>query len=304
MRTARGDRWHLISRDEDTSGSDQDNQNEDEEARIVMSELERCEPCIALGIANHRLHIQHDAIKLALDGRLYTAPLTSGHVDILESANGPGIWAIDTAKSASHECNVSLHTLDHGSLLPLPDNCNLLGSFIPINSFDLVYARGLVAAGMATTEHISSLISSLRDGGYLELVEIETTLHEHDQVVQSATSQWVERLNSLQGHTNIQAILTSASENTKRSIRVVSSSDTELPLGEWPSNPTQRHIGQLLKSSFLSFFNNVSAPIALKYFGWDQSDIALNQYQVRSEWDTTPPRKFFFNMRIIIVQVA
>ena len=133
----------------------------------------------------NRLDFQHYLLKHAFEAN-YLAPIVKPS-NILDVACGTGRWMLEMAKTfpVANIIGVDLIPPTAGSIVNFPSTCKFIvrnvidGLPFPDQSFDFVHQRMLIlslALPYWPTE-IQELIRVTRQGGWVELVEVDLELH-------------------------------------------------------------------------------------------------------------------------------
>ncbi|KAF4997656.1 hypothetical protein FGRMN_3688 [Fusarium graminum] len=144
-----------------------------------------------VSVENERLAGQHQGIKLGMGRRLCMAPLdlTRPNLRIFDGGTSDGYWLDDLKKELSHPETCELFGGDvTGERFPdnPPEGVKLFvqsstGPFPDdwIQSFDLVHQR-LTLAGLGNQSRhcVDQLMSLVKPGGWVQLVELDDSSHE------------------------------------------------------------------------------------------------------------------------------
>ncbi|KAI5458956.1 S-adenosyl-L-methionine-dependent methyltransferase [Mariannaea sp. PMI_226] len=201
------------------------------------------------------MDIIHHMWTLALDGRLYLAPISSDVKRVIDVGCGTGVWAIDFADEFPG-CEVIGTDISpiQPSWIPANlkfeiDDCTQEWTYEP-GSFDYVHIRYLVGTIPDWTALFKQAYKSLKPGGYLESFEASPTIESDDGTVkpESAMGQW-------------DKIFIDGTKATGRSFTVVADGlqrqameaagfvdinewDYKCPLSPWPKDAKLKDMGQ------------------------------------------------------------
>ncbi|HEU5383360.1 MAG TPA: methyltransferase domain-containing protein [Ktedonobacteraceae bacterium] len=203
---------------------------------------------------DERLKFQHHALHHAF-GNHYLAPLSPDTRTILDVGSGTGIWVMDMAQQFpdAHILGVDI-TL---TSLPqsLPKTCLfaqadiLQGLPFPSCQFDFTHQRLLVGAIPAPRwpEVVRELVRVTRPQGWIELLEVGTTVHHAGPATERLLA-WVRETSQAQGIE--MAIVTQLGNFLKHAgCQAVEEQDIPVPLGAWAGRS-----GEMLKLDAIRVF--------------------------------------------------
>ncbi|KAK2808344.1 hypothetical protein FQN50_004729 [Emmonsiellopsis sp. PD_5] len=126
-------------------------------------------------VANEQQDLAHHMYLITLDGQLHLAPLANPQ-EILDVGTGTGIWSIDMADEYP---NARVTGIDLSPIQPtfIPPNCVFeidditLPWTYPHDHFDFIHIREMFGSIPDWDLFFKNCLSSLKPGGYLEIVE-------------------------------------------------------------------------------------------------------------------------------------
>ncbi|OAQ62674.1 methyltransferase - protein [Pochonia chlamydosporia 170] len=156
---------------------------------------------------NERLQINHHVVKLAMGGSLLLAPfdVTRPNLKILDSGTSDGYWLTEFRKTLTRPETCTMNGFDitderfpdpppKGIALRVQD---VMGPFPDswLDTFDVVHQRFVLAATATKgREAVLGLCNLVKPGGWIQLVEMQSTVGEDDG---PAVHQFVELINEL-----------------------------------------------------------------------------------------------------------
>jgi SAM-dependent methyltransferase len=145
-----------------------------------------------------RLDLLHHIFLLALDGKLYDAPITPPPQRVLDIGTGTGIWSIDFGDE-NPGCEVVGTDLSPIQPTWVPPNVKFYVDdaedewiYGASERFDLVHIRGMGGSIKDWDRLISQSYTHLNPGGWLEYQEPEAWIQSDDDTMERARSlmQW------------------------------------------------------------------------------------------------------------------
>ncbi|KAK0615105.1 S-adenosyl-L-methionine-dependent methyltransferase [Bombardia bombarda] len=204
---------------------------------------------------NESLDINHHACTLALDGKLFLAPLKKDIQNVLDIGTGTGIWAIDFADEFPQTIVVGT---DLSPIQPswVPPNlkfeiedCSQTWTFSE-DYFDYVHMRWLVGS-LADWEALAqNAFTCLKPGGWFEWYEMSAVIESDDDTVtdKTALSQWGKIF--IDGGKKIGRSFTLVQDDTQRKVMEkagfvdIQYQDVKMPIGSWPADRKNKEMGQ------------------------------------------------------------
>lgn len=203
---------------------------------------------------DERLRFQHYALHHAF-GNHYLAPISPDARAMLDVGSGTGIWAMDMAQQFPHAhilgVDIALSSLPH----TLPNTCLfaqadiLQGLPFPSCQFDFTHQRLLVGAIPAPRwpEIVRELVRVTRPQGWIELLEVGTTVHNAGAATARLLA-WVHETSLARGIDMV--MVTQLGELLKQAgCQAVETQDIPVPLGSWAGRS-----GEMLKLDAIRVF--------------------------------------------------
>ncbi|KAK0611686.1 S-adenosyl-L-methionine-dependent methyltransferase [Immersiella caudata] len=204
---------------------------------------------------NESLDINHHACTLALDGKLFLAPLEKDKVkNALDLGTGTGIWAIDFAVEFP---DATVLGTDLSPIQPsfIPpnlkfeiDDYNQEWTF-PQNHFDYVHTRWLLGTPTDWNVFLKRAFDSIKPGGWLETYEMSAIIESDDDTVtdQTALGQWGKIF--IDGGKKAGRSFTIVQDNTQRKAMEaagfvdIQEHNIKMPIGGWAADPKLKEVG-------------------------------------------------------------
>ncbi|KAG9286989.1 hypothetical protein G9A89_001227, partial [Geosiphon pyriformis] len=246
----------------------------------------------------NRLKLQHEVTKLAWAGN-FLAPvreILERGGQVLDVGCGPGAWTLDTA---SHYPSSNFFGFDLSpKVFPttnLPKNvqfqqANILEGlyWVDSNKFDLVHQRFLVLAFTPKQweKVINELIRVTKQGGWIELTEVNVGLARCGPVTRKFCHAWEESVRK-QG---IEPYISNHLENflqSTNSVENIQFRERDIPLGSW-GGP----IGHLGKQNIRILWEDLRAIITSRLDITDEEfddllEVVENEYEIYKTVDRT-----------------
>ncbi|SPO04373.1 related to methyltransferase [Cephalotrichum gorgonifer] len=205
---------------------------------------------------NEAMDMYHHLFTLALDGKLFLAPLDAKNIHkVVDIGTGTGSWAIDFADDHP---NVEVIGTDispiQSTWVPTNlkfemDDCTLDWTFSP-NSLDYVHMRLLVGSIKDWEALFREAYKALTPGGWLESHECNAVYECDDDSVQetSALGQWG-KLFAEFGRSIGRSFTVLPDGIQRKAMEAagfveISEADFKTPIGSWPKDPQLKEIGQ------------------------------------------------------------
>ncbi|HEU5378007.1 MAG TPA: methyltransferase domain-containing protein [Ktedonobacteraceae bacterium] len=203
---------------------------------------------------DERLKFQHHALHHAF-GNHYLAPLSPETRTILDVGSGTGIWAMDMAQQFPHAHIISVDITFSSLPQILPQTCLfaqadiLQGLPFPSGQFDFTHQRLLVGAIPAPRwpEVVRELVRVTRPQGWIELLEVGTTVHNAGAATARLLA-WVRETSQAQGIE--MAMVTQLGNMLQHAgCQAIETQDIPVPLGAWAGRS-----GEMLKLDAIRVF--------------------------------------------------
>jgi ubiquinone/menaquinone biosynthesis C-methylase UbiE len=203
---------------------------------------------------DQRLQFQHYALYHAF-GNHYLAPLSHETKTILDVGTGTGIWPIDMAQQFPHAQIIGVDLALTSLPRLLPSTCLfsyadiLQGLPFPDQQFDYTHQRLLVLAIPAPRwpEVIQELVRVTRSHGWIELLEVGTTVHNAGPATERLQS-WLRESCQVLG-IELTMVKRLSDLLKQAGCQAVEAQDIPVPLGSWAGRS-----GEMLKLDALRAF--------------------------------------------------
>ncbi|KAK3694508.1 S-adenosyl-L-methionine-dependent methyltransferase [Podospora appendiculata] len=205
---------------------------------------------------NESLDIHHHACTLALDGKLYLAPLVKSDIKhALDIGTGTGIWAIDFADEFP---GAEVIGTDISPIQPswLPPNlrfeiedCTLDWTF-GSGRCDYIHMRWLLGSIVDWNELFQRAFDTLKPGGWFESYEMSAIIESDDGTVhdETALAQWG-KIFIEGGRKNGRSFTILQDETQTTAMQQAGFVDIQeknfkMPIGAWPLDPKKKEMGR------------------------------------------------------------
>ncbi|KAL8366749.1 hypothetical protein RB595_010555 [Gaeumannomyces hyphopodioides] len=240
---------------------------------------------------NEALDIAHHMMCLALDNRLFLAPVDNPQ-KVLDVGTGTGIWAIDFADE--HPSAEVIGT-DLSPIQPswVPPNCkfeldNAENEWTYAdNSFDYIHVRGLLGCIKDWEKFYRNVLRTLKPGGWFEHHEFSILLLSDDGSV-PPNSVWVDWYNLFReagSKTGRSFIVTEIWENALRAAGFtgdIHRAMFKLPMGGWAADPKWKEVGIFNRMSIEQGLDGFASYICRMVMDWREEEYHVLLAKVRN----------------------
>jgi SAM-dependent methyltransferase len=241
-------------------------------------------------IQNEGLDITHHMISLAMDNKLFLAPLENPQ-KVLDVGCGTGLWAIDFADEfpSSKVIGTDISPIQPG-WTPANchfeiDNCELDWTF-ESNSFDFIHIRGLVGCVQDWPKLYSECLRCLKPGGWLEQTEFALPIASNtgslpEDCIWHQWGQIFREAGDKMGRTF------EVPRFWERWVReagfpgVLHKSTTRLPIGDWAKEQKWKEVGMFNRASLEKGLEGFASYICTNLLGWESAEVEILLMQVR-----------------------
>ncbi|KAI5808397.1 S-adenosyl-L-methionine-dependent methyltransferase [Pyronema omphalodes] len=230
--------------------------DEKEQDRYVETRLEA--PLVGNNVGDfikgpNRLDLNHEIMRMVWDDKLHQAPIHEPR-RILDIGTGTGIWAIDMADEYPM---AEVIGTDLSPIQPdcVPVNCHfvvddaMLEWTFKDDSIDFIHCRN-IASGVSDWNHlITEIMRCTSPGGYVELCEYSFTINCDDGTMapDNAAKIYVEHLREsmIKMGRPIPKLEFLKMLLERAGFEDVQMLEAKEPMGPWPKDPRQKHIGAM-----------------------------------------------------------
>ena len=231
---------------------------------------------------------------MALEDRLFLAPLNDDPGEVLDVGTGTGIWAIDFADQFP---SASVTGTDISAIQPpwVPPNCRfviddcVLDWTWPPNHFDFVHLRAMYGCIPDWEAFYRKVFHHLRPGGWFEDVEMDVKI-ESDHVAIPADhifNQWADLF--YKGGEMIGRSFDIAQGHTMRELMEkvgfvdVYERKVKIPLHGWPRDPRLRNCGLLAQAALDQSLDGFGTFLLTQIHGWERDQAIVYIAAMRNE---------------------
>ncbi|KAH7024310.1 S-adenosyl-L-methionine-dependent methyltransferase [Macrophomina phaseolina] len=229
-----------------------------------------------------RLNLQHRVWDIALNGRLYLAPLNVDLVhEALDIGCGTGAWCIDFA-----DAHPDIHVLgtDLSPIQPhnIPANCEFLvddanADWTFGQRFDYIHTRAVLLGIKDWNKLIGQAFASLRPGGWVEFQEFHIPIGCDDNSAEpdSAVSKWSNGVHEALKNLGIDSMATSNFRQLLEShgFESIGEAHTKFPIGPWPKGEKEKKMGKLFQKDIADNLLGISVKILTNGLGWSTEEV-------------------------------
>ncbi|KAI9836223.1 MAG: hypothetical protein M1819_001560 [Sarea resinae] len=276
-----------------------------------------------------KLLIAHYINEIALDGKLFLAPLERVPENVLDIGTGRAEWAIDFAEYIYHTCKEcdDLNRADHEDAKTVPFyegtwhgsepdptamEVRVDQSRVPENlkfeiddaeddwlytdPFDLIHTRTLCGGIRDWPRFHKQAYKHLKPGGWIELQENEAWFQGEGGTYPK--DGWTPHFLRLLDEASIMAgaRLNVAAEQKQHLIDCgfvdVQDVAIPLPLSEWHDDPKMKHIGRLRGRAMNEGVEGYSLALFSRVLGWTKAELQILLANVRREFNDPANRMY------------
>jgi SAM-dependent methyltransferase len=240
------------------------------------------------------LDIIHHFLVLAMDEKLYRAPLKKDIKSILDVGTGTGIWAIEMADEFP---GAEVIGTDISPIQPtwVPPNakfeiedCTESWTFGE-NSFDFIYMRYLYGSISDWSALFAEAFRACRPGGYVESFECSPMMESDDGTVtdRCAINEWGKFF--IEGGKKLNRPFTIIEEDLQRKgmeaagFVDIKTWDFKAPIGAWPKDERLRNMGLLSQAALEQDYEGFVLYMANIVLGWSIDEVRVYCSQLRRE---------------------
>ncbi|KAH8177943.1 methyltransferase domain-containing protein [Sarocladium implicatum] len=246
---------------------------------------------------NDHLDLNHEMLLLAMDNRLYCAPISEHPERVLDIGTGTGIWAVDFADQFP-DAEVIGTDISPTQSPWVPPNCKfeledaeLLWTY-PDNHFDYIHTRLLIGSIKDWAKFYAQVYRCLKPGGWFEHCDYDPAVYSDDGTVVpgSCLEEWgrlFHQAGERMGQTwhvitdqrNMGWMRDSGFEN-------VAENRIKLPLGPWAKKPELKVIGNFNLTATEAGLEGFALYILTKVLEWSLPQTQMFLAGVRKEMRT------------------
>ncbi|RTE68271.1 hypothetical protein BHE90_017352 [Fusarium euwallaceae] len=273
---------------------------------------------------NESQDVNHHAMLLVLNDKLFLAPLKNDIQKVLDVGTGTGMASKSDSRGEKNTANIStlgIWAIDFADEFPsatvigtdlspiqpswIPPNltfeiedCNLTWTFEP-DSFDYVHLRYLFGSITDWNALFSNAYRVCKPGGWVESYEPTVVAESDDDTIPpgSAHSEWGKFF--IEGAKKMGRSCTVVEDDVQRKSMEATGFvdlqyvDKKVPIGGWPRDPKQKEIGQYLQASLEQDLEGYVLYMASQLLGWTKEEVSVYCAQFRREIRSGKYHAFF-----------
>lgn len=239
-----------------------------------------------------RLEVKYHAVRLALNGTLYFAPIERPY-NVLDVGTGTGLWAIDVADE--HPQATVIGT----------DLSPIMSDMVPPNlefeihdadeawtftrKFDLIHCRIMNDFTLRDwPQYFVKAYENLVPGGWVECHEFDYHRQSDDNTIPADSrlrhweNEWTRGIQMLgmQGACDPHLVVKQMSEAGFVNIQL---KNFKMPIGPWPKDPKKKECGMYGMINLLDGISGLSAKIFPDLLAYSQQDLQMLLFECREE---------------------
>ncbi|KJZ69275.1 hypothetical protein HIM_11334 [Hirsutella minnesotensis 3608] len=236
-----------------------------------------------------RLDILHHVFLLALDGRLFLAPINPHPCRILDVGAGTGIWGIDVADLYPA---ASIKGLDISPMQPefLPPNLQFViddaeQHWDEPTKYDYIHCRNMEGSIEDWPRLVRQMYDSLKPGGWIELQGFVNRPYSQDKSLPSSNplAQLMDGLVKVGKKYGRSMEPAPSFKHWAESTGFVAVDERrfQLPVGYWPKDRKHKAIGAFMAASFLRGVGGLTAAPFRDVLLWSREEVEVLNAKVR-----------------------
>ncbi|KAL8939160.1 MAG: hypothetical protein Q9216_003514 [Gyalolechia sp. 2 TL-2023] len=251
-----------------------------------------------------RLNLQYHALRLALGGKLFFAPVEKNLKRVLDAGTGTGSYPQHLTRlspgrryAQSNNPRLKIYGIDLSPIQPRwsPPNVKYQVDDLeqpwtfPPDHFDLIHASIMLFTIRDWPTYFAQSFQCLRPGGYIECHEIEVDARSDDDTLadDSAIRQWCRNQEEA-----MQKAGTSLRINTeklkdqlvKAGFVDVEVQEFKIPIGKWPLDEKMRETGLFQLVAMLEGMGGLTMALWTRFLGWKAEDVEIELAKVKDEF--------------------
>lgn len=257
-----------------------------------------------------RQDILHHVRVLALDGKLFRAPIPSNPHHVLDLGTGTGIWAIDFADEFP---SAQVVGTDLSPIQPswVPPNLTFMVDDIEADwledwsdMYDFIHGRDLGGSVSDWAKLYAQAFRCVKPGGWIEMQEFEVWIKSDDDTLKKAPS--LIRLQELidEASTKLGKQMNVANEQKQKVIDAgfedvtddvykvgvcrfrtggVYTDMVKIPISTWPKDKKLRQLGLYTGETFMAACESYSLALLTRVLGWTVEEVKVLIANTRRE---------------------
>ncbi|UNI15342.1 hypothetical protein JDV02_001882 [Purpureocillium takamizusanense] len=229
----------------------------------------------------NRLDMLHHVFLLALDDRLFLAPIGLNPSHILDVGAGTGIWAMEVGDQYP---SAEVRGYDLSPIQPqhVPPNVDFFvddveKEWFESAEYDFVHLRNLLGSIANWPQLVRQIYENLKPGGWVELQGILNQPYSEDGTL-SSDSPVVQLMDGLRQAGRKRGRDMDPASSFKRWVEsagfvMVQERRFSLPVGGWPKDPKLREIGIFMAQGLREGIEGLTAVPFREILGWSKEEV-------------------------------
>ncbi|PYI28614.1 S-adenosyl-L-methionine-dependent methyltransferase [Aspergillus indologenus CBS 114.80] len=254
-----------------------------------------------------RLDMVHYIFRMALQGKLYQAPLRGPVRRILDLGTGTGIWAIEIADGMP-QARVLGNDLSPIQPTCVPPNLDFIiddieapWPYSPAEAFDFIHQRNMVGSIADWNGLFAQAHQHLVPGGYYEIQEFRVDFQSQARggptlPESSSIARWQRSLQEASSRFGkpINVVHTLADTLRRNAFVDVTEEVIKIPIGAWARDPKLKRLGVLMQGHAIDSVEPLTMALFTRVLGWSEAECRALIAEVQAEFSASPERQQLF----------
>ena len=248
----------------------------------------------------NRLDMIHHIYCLALQDRLFLAPIDMAGKRVLDIGTGTGIWAIELGEQNPDAALIIGNDFSPIQTQMPPPNVRFIVDDVELGwaeteKYDYIHCRYMAGSIKDWPQLISQCYENLKPGGWIELQESANTLYSEDDSLKPDNPMVLMMNGLMEACDKIGRTMDPAPSMKgwleKTGFTKVEQQSFKLPVGPWPKDSRLKEIGALMRVNFLEGVEAFTAALFKDVLGRPQEEVTAINDGVRNpqSWKDVHP---------------